>query len=68
VDDDSNFSLNFLNDHARRKILSLGGERTPVSRVAGENSTTEPPTQQTEKRFLRNFYYFAVDLNTTKFL
>jgi hypothetical protein len=22
----------------------IGGTRTPVSRVAGENSTTEPPT------------------------
>ena len=25
------------------KIIALAGNRTPVSRVAGENSTTEPP-------------------------
>ncbi len=26
------------------KYSALAGNRTPVSRVAGENSTTEPPT------------------------
>ena len=25
--------------------IALTGNRTPVSRVAGENSTTEPPTR-----------------------
>ena len=27
--------------------VALAGNRTPVSRVAGENSTTEPPMLQT---------------------
>ena len=26
-----------------KTIVALAGNRTPVSRVAGENSTTEPP-------------------------
>ena len=40
------------------KILALAGNRTPVSRVAGENSTIEPPmltvenTQDFEQVFL----------------
>ena len=43
------------------KILALAGNRTPVSRVAGENSTTEPPmltvrnTQDCERIFLSSF-------------
>ena len=44
------------------KYSALAGNRTPVSRMAGENSTTEPPTRYTAQSFLRNLYYFAVDL------
>ena len=31
--------------------LALAGNRTPVSRVAGENSTTEPPMLVTSRIF-----------------
>ena len=31
--------------------IALAGNRTPVSRVAGENSTTEPPMLITTKIF-----------------
>ena len=48
------------------KYSALAGNRTPVSRVAGENSTTEPPARYTALSFLRNFYYVAVDLNNSK--
>ena len=34
----------------KRKV-SLAGKRTPVSRVAGENSTTEPPMLVTSSIF-----------------
>ena len=47
------------------KYSALAGNRTPDSRVAGEKSTTEPPTRYTAQSFHRNFYYFAVDLNTS---
>ena len=30
--------------HQKKTEAALAGNRTPVSRVAGENSTTEPPT------------------------
>ena len=44
------------------KYSALARNRTPVSRVAGENSTTEQLTRHTAQSFLHNFYYFAVDL------
>ena len=30
-------------ENLRKQKVALAGNRTPVSRVAGENSTTEPP-------------------------
>ena len=48
------------------KHSALAGNRTLVSRVAGENSNAEPPARYNAQSFVRNFYYFAVDLNTTK--
>ena len=37
-----------------RSKLALAGNRTPVSRVAGENSTTEPPMLDWSATFLEN--------------
>ena len=38
----------------QKEPLALAGNRTPVSRVAGENSTTEPPVLSLKTRYFLN--------------
>ena len=38
------------------QILALAGNRTPVSRVAGENSSTTPPTHFNDRLLLTRVY------------
>ena len=43
--------------------LALAGNRTPVSRVAGENSTTEPPTHFNDCLVLTRVYFLISRCN-----
>ena len=51
------FDVKFATSCTYSRLNALAGNRTPVSRVAGENSTTEPPMRCVEEsfQFLRNY-------------
>ena len=45
------------------RYACVGGNRTPVSRVAGENSTTEPPTHFNDRLVLTRVYFLISRCN-----
>ena len=51
------FDVKFANSCTYSRLNALAGNRTPVSHVAGENSTIEPPMRCVMKSFqlLRNY-------------
>ena len=52
-----NFDVKFATSCTYSRLNALAGNRTPVSRVAGKNSTTEPPMRciKSDFQFLRNY-------------